>query len=426
MADFDDYQWLAADSEAERFLEAHWGDERSELQQLNELRKRLSPARARLIVELLSLRRRGAEKFGPLAAKLFFTPLQLEQATDRDIAAYKAHRMGCAAGGRAVHDFCCGIGGDLLALAATGQAVGWELDPVVSLLAERNLHVAVEMALLSESATSVEQADVAEATLSAGDAWHVDPDRRAGGRRSTTLEHHSPPPEIVNRWRRAAPTGAVKLAPGSDIPPDWQDAGELEWISRRRECRQLVIWFGESATAPGQRRATTVSSQRSDDPRLGMEGVRASSFCGLPDEAAPSANAPQRFVYEPDPAVVAARLAGAMANQYGLATLGAGSVYLTGEEVADDALLTRFEVLETMPLSTKDVARWLAARGVGRIEIKKRGVSVDPERFRRDLRLRGDDEATVILTRIGQRQLAIIARRHQSLEEAAGQGRSPS
>lgn len=66
---------------------------------------------------------------------------------------------------------------------------------------------------------------------------------------------------------------------------------------------------------------------------------------------------------------------------------------------------------DCLPLRAPAVAQHLAARRVGRVEIKKRGVTVDPEKFRRDLKLRGDRQATVILTRIGKRQVAIIAER---------------
>jgi hypothetical protein len=48
---------------------------------------------------------------------------------------------------------------------------------------------------------------------------------------------------------------------------------------------------------------------------------------------------------------------------------------------------------------------------VGRVEIKKRGVAVDPDKLRRTLKLRGDNEATLILTRIGKRETAIVAER---------------
>jgi len=45
---------------------------------------------------------------------------------------------------------------------------------------------------------------------------------------------------------------------------------------------------------------------------------------------------------------------------------------------------------------------------VGTVEIKKRGVDVDPARLRKQLKLSGDGAATVILTRIAGRHSALI------------------
>ena len=102
---------------------------------------------------------------------------------------------------------------------------------------------------------------------------------------------------------------------------------------------------------------------------------------------------------------------GAIANQHSFCSLGAGGAYLTGDQELADPLLSGFEIAEALPLRTAAVADWLSARSVGRVEVKKRGVTIDPEKFRRDLKLRGENEATVILTRAGKRQLAIVARR---------------
>ena len=63
--------------------------------------------------------------------------------------------------------------------------------------------------------------------------------------------------------------------------------------------------------------------------------------------------------------------------------------------------------------------RWLPSRagvavaisGIGRLEIKKRGVDIDPAAFRTALKLRGDGSATLILTRLGSKRLAILADR---------------
>jgi hypothetical protein len=74
-------------------------------------------------------------------------------------------------------------------------------------------------------------------------------------------------------------------------------------------------------------------------------------------------------------------------------------------------------------LRAATVAGYLAARGVGTVEIKKRGVTLDPEEFRRNLKLHGDNAATVVLTRIGKRQVAIIAQR---LPEPSGLNELPA
>ncbi|BBO33523.1 THUMP-like domain-containing protein [Lacipirellula parvula] len=400
MANLDDYAWLTGDAAAAAALAAYADDPRPELQQQNELRKQFTPERARLVLEQIGLRRRGVQKFGPLAMQMFFAPVALEQATDGEIAAYKAARFRAIGAGRLVHDYCCGIGGDLMALAAAGPAIGWDSSLAVRLLAERNLAAAAMAAGSNVSQGEVRDGDVAALTPDAGDAWHVDPDRRADGRRSTTLEHHSPGPEVIDRWRAAAPDGAVKLSPASTPPEDWEREGELEWITSQRECRQLVAWFGQLALSPGERRATIV-----------LGNSQSASFVGEGEIDCVAANEPLRYLYDPDPSLVAAHLLGAIAEHHSLESLGAGGVYLTGDEPIADPLLAGFAVEEVFPLRVSAVASWLSARGVGRLEVKKRGVTVDPEKFRRDLKLRGDDAATLILTRIGKRQVAIVARR---------------
>lgn len=412
MADFDDYQWLIRDPVAATHLAAIADDPRPELQQLEGLRKLLPAERARLLIEQAALRRRAVAKYGPLASRLYLTPLQLEQATDSHIAAYKASRFRRVGEGRTVHDFCCGIGGDLMALAASGPTKGWDLSPVACLIAEANLRAALENSpRLAEA--SVEVSDVTELMPTADDLWHVDPDRRADGRRSTTLEHHAPSPEVIDRWRAAAPDGAVKLAPACEPPDEWLREGELEWITSQRECRQLVVWFGRLAAAPGQRRATILLP--TGDSNGESAELSTATFVGDADLHCPSAAEPLRYLYDPDPSIIAAHLLGALAEQHGLQSLGAGSVYLTGDHEVADPLLSSFEVEKTLPLRSAAVAKSLAARGVGRVEVKKRGVTTDPEKFRRELKLRGDSEATVFLTRIGKRQVAIIARRLERL-----------
>jgi THUMP domain-like len=42
----------------------------------------------------------------------------------------------------------------------------------------------------------------------------------------------------------------------------------------------------------------------------------------------------------------------------------------------------------------------LRDRGIGRLTVKKRGSALEPEQLRKDLRLSGPNELTIILTRV--------------------------
>lgn len=341
----------------------------------------LAAERAAAVFELADLRRRAAAKFSR-AARMFFTRKSLEQATDQWVARYKAQRF---AGRSRVVDACAGAGGDLIALShAADEAVGVDADPVLAAFAERNAAVAgAPCGVLCRSLDAQNFPDC--------DAWHADPDRRPAGHRTSQPDQHEPSLEILSAWRRQTPDAAVKLAPAARLPADWAEACELEWISRAGECRQLVAWAGASAIDPGRRRATRVfGGPNSPD-------APPATFVGEAGVRAPMVDSIGPWLFDPDPAVLAADLGGALANHHGLAAAPGGTAYLTGDADPADPLLAAFEVVETLPLKPTALAKWLAARRVGRLEIKCRGVDFRPEALRKQLHPRGEESLTLVL-----------------------------
>jgi hypothetical protein len=422
MASASDIDWLTSPAAAP-WLELAMRETSGPLVLATRLRKDLMPDQARLIVEQANLRRRAAEKF-VLADRMFFTPRGLEQATDEVVARYKAARFPQS---EPVADLCCGIGGDLMALAGYGPVTGVERDRVAAKFAESNLRIVNDGPATPSrdgrgEANRVVMADVRGFSLAEFAAWHLDPDRRPAGRRTTRVELHEPGPEVVGRLLADCPNGAIKLAPAAvlsdtrlddahgspDIP--WQEA-ELEWISRKRQCRQLVAWFGSLRKTPHQHRATLLANDLStpDD-----DLVRA-SFVGLPGVAIAVAPQIRRFVFEPDPAVLAADLTGALAAHNGLQAVATDVAYLTSDEPHDSPLMAMFEMLDVIPYQPKALKRWLRARGIGRLEVKKRGVDLDPARVRSELQVPGDNEATVLICRIHDKITALLARRVSSI-----------
>jgi len=68
-------------------------------------------------------------------------------------------------------------------------------------------------------------------------------------------------------------------------------------------------------------------------------------------------------------------------------------------------------VRETMPAHVKTISQALRAHDIGRLEIKKRGMDIDPAAFRKKLSLKGSKAATLILTRTASGRVAILADR---------------
>lgn len=392
MGTHEDYEWLigaAAQGWLVTLAELRRGGD-STVNQLQRLRKELPLERAHLLVEQLELRWRAREKFSQ-ADVLFFTKKGLEQATDEVLAAYKATRFG---GQACIADVCCGIGGDLLALARCSPAVGIDQDAAVAILATANL-AAVGLA----DRARVVAAPASREDLGACSAWHGDPDRRTTPKRTTSLEHFSPALAELELLLHESPNAAVKLAPATEVPPAWAAQIEREWLGSRRECRQQVAWWGQLAHHPGKRVATIVERQ---ERRTVVERS---------DSTLPQAQECGAFVFEPHSAVLAAQLAASLAGEHGLTPLNASATYLTGDRRICDLALDAFAVDDVLPFDRKQLRSYCRERGLARLEIKKRNVDVDPERLRREIVGQGEEAATILVTPLGGKVRAIIARR---------------
>jgi hypothetical protein len=391
-ATLDDYRWLVSDAAVPWLTIAGEDAQRGNVTVglLTRMRKELPAERAHLVVEQIELRRRAREKF-VVSDRLFFTRKGLEQATDEMIAGYKATRY---PPDEPAIDLCCGTGGDLMALAGRGGARGVDRDPVMALLAAANLRAVG----IDPMRADVQCADALQSSLAG--AWHCDPDRRATGRRSTRAELFVPSLDALSQLLEQAPRAAIKLAPATEVPTEWNAAAELEWLGSRGECRQQVAWFGALAKNLGQRSATIV------DARGGSRTI-----VGNADDAVLVAVKIGRFIYEPHAAVLAAKLTAELCREHSLASVAAGIAYLTADRLVIDGALDSFEIREVLPFDRRQLKAYCREHGLSRLEIKKRGVDLEPARLRKEIAASGEREATIIVAPIDGQVRAIVASR---------------
>ncbi|MGB4135692.1 MAG: class I SAM-dependent methyltransferase, partial [Microbacterium sp.] len=324
-----------------------------------------------------------------------------------------------AAGVAHVSDLGCGIGGDALAFAAAGLDVhAVDADEVTAAIAAYNLapfgdavtvshgtaeqHAPTIPGRLREHGTDLPEAPsgTASGLKDTTSAVWLDPARRTAGHaetRRTAASDWSPALD----WCFALATrvsAGIKLGPGLDrdlIPDDL----EAQWVSADGSVVELVLWSGVLARTGVRRAALAIRGDQAHELTAGADAE---------DEPVRELGA---FLHEPDGAVIRARLIGDVARMLDAGMIDDRIAYLTGDYALTSPFVQSFRVRETMAAHPKAINAALRAHGIGRLEIKKRGMDVDPAAFRKRLTLRGDAEATLILTRTTAGRVAILADR---------------
>ncbi|MBX7265264.1 SAM-dependent methyltransferase [Micromonospora sp. Llam7] len=360
------------------------------------------------------LRRRATGKFGPAAAGMFFTRPGLEQATRRVVADRRARRLR-AAGVRTLADLGCGLGADALAAARVDIRVyAVEADPLTAALAEAN----AQAAGLADLVT-VECGDATAFDVTRVEAVFCDPARRRAGtgRRIFDPNSYSPPWDFVTGLAERVPRTVVKVAPGIDhalIPP----GAEAEWVSVDGDLVEAALWCGDLAEV--SRRATVLKERLPVDASGGAaapahqppdraDGPAAYQLTGTGAREAP-VGAVRRFVYDPDPAVVRAHLIAELAADLDATLADPTIAYLYADAAQRTPYARCLAVTDVLPFSLKRLRVLLRERRVGRVEILKRGSALEPERLRRDLRLAGDQSASLVLTRVAAAPTVLVCR----------------
>jgi hypothetical protein len=343
------------------------------------LRAETPPALVAAALTLHGLRMAARAKFR-LAERMWFTREGLEQASSEAMALHHAARF--APAGR-LADLCSGIGGDLTALAAGRQILAVDLDPVALEMAGRNA------AVYGSPGVRLRRADVTRTDLAGLDGAFVDPARRVDGRRLRAGTSLPPLPWCLG-LPATVPAVGVKAAPGLPldlVPPGW----EVEFTSQDGALKEALLWSPALATAP--RRATLLP-------------------CGSTLVAEPGATVPAgpvgTWLLDPDPAVGRAGLVQELARGLDARRIDERIAFLTADHPLRTPFGRLYRVEEALPWQLKRLREALRARGVGTVDVRKRGSAVDVDDLRRRLRLRGDEHLTIVLTRVADRPTALL------------------
>lgn len=353
-----------------------------------------SPTVVAAVLSQAKLRRRAEAKFGEFATRMLFTEAGLEQASRLKVAALHAGRFrdaGCSS----VADLGCGIGTESMAFSSVGLEVdAFELDEVTAAIATYNLAP-------FENAR-VHQADVTEVDASPFDGQFFDPARRelGGPKRDRAVRKfdpadYSPNFDWVLERAHERPTG-IKLGPGH--PHEAIPLGcEAQWVSVDGDLVECALWFGATARDGVARSALLIDG----------EGTHLLDSANEERTDAPLGDL-HEYVFEPDAAVIRSHLVGDLAARFSANLFAPEIAYLTAAEAHRSPWLRTYRLVDNLPFDRKKLKSYLRERAVGILEIKKRGSDVSPEVLRKEMALKGENAATLIITRVGDAHRVLV------------------
>ncbi|MBK7821779.1 MAG: class I SAM-dependent methyltransferase [Tessaracoccus sp.] len=354
------------------------------------------------------LRRRAAAKF-ERADEMLFTRNGLEQATRRSVARWRAQRF-ADAGVTEVWDLGCGIGADAMAFLEAGlRVVAVDADPETAAVAAHNLALVAGAPGFSRTRSpdclaagltyDVHVGLAEEQTPPPGAAIFLDPARRTARGRTWNVADFTPSWDFVLAQLSSDRFVCVKLGPG--VPKEIIPYGvQAAWVSESHDVVEASLWNrlseGPAVVALGAGGATTLA-RTGGRPGLDVRPLG-------------------RYLIEPDGAVIRAGLFEEIAPAHDLWLLDPHIAYLSSDEPLASPLATCFAVREVLDYDRRTLRRWVAEHGIGTLEIKKRGIDVDPAALRRELKPKGTASATLVLARTLEGTKAVVVERLSFLE----------
>jgi len=368
-------------------IDAHAGDDPAAFSMRFHGRSDL-PVRA--MAEQIACRKKAAVKLPSLSLfPLLYTRLGLEQASGERAAEWKVSLM---KGHRAI-DLTGGLGIDTLYLAHRFEhVVSCERDEALARLAEANRRV---MGIANvETRIGDSEAILADYADDSFDWVLVDPARREHGGRSAGLEQSSPDVTALHDLMlRKARRVCIKASPALEISGLERLLPALSTViavSVDGECKEVLLLLDREREAGRTPEVRAVC--------LGEATFEIASFGDEPP-ARVVAETPGAWLYEPDAAIIKARLTGELARQLHLEFLNRTVDYLTSARLVERFPGRSFRIEAYRSFRPKSFRKELAELGITNAAIQRRDFPLSVEELRKRYKIGESSERFLFFTK---------------------------
>ena len=332
----------------------------------------------------------------------------IEQATHPLVRKWRSQKA-AELGAQSIVDIGCGLGFESGSFKEAGlQVIAIERDTEAHAVASRNLSP-----IVVEKFDAVLDSEKLAEVLKKVDSVFVDPARRDpkaarnvlgnSGNRITNPEDWSPNWNWVLELGKQKPKLIAKVAPGIDhdlIPKD----AHTFWFAIRGGLVEASVWFSGWNLNSGK---TAIAINRH-----GEFSTLTSS-----DIASNAIGSIEKYVLDPSPAITRSGLVQQLAAASGSHRIDENLAFLsTNIEPQDDSLFTTYEVIDSFEFNESKITEELQKHLAYDVQIISRGYRGDVDALTKKLKknLKGDKLICLLLARVGDKTIAIIAQRVSS------------
>ena len=343
------------------------------------------------MAEQLACQQKAIKKLPTLSKhNLLYTPLALEQSSGERTASYKASLMS----GKKLIDLSGGLGVDSMALSKVFQEVVYcERDSLLCGVVEHNLKVSGITNVVVKNGESISM--LAEYPDNFFDWIYVDPARREQGQRSIALEAASPDVvECHDLLLRHAQRVCIKASPALEISGVKKLLPSLHTIvvaSVDRECKEILLLLERTYASDGPVQIKAVC--------LNADSEEITEVAGGSDVPKVVGKAVKEYLYEPDPAIIKARLSAVLARDSGLQFVNKSVDYLTADRKIEAFPGRSFRVVECVPYKPKSFRAFLERHAIAGASIQRRDFPLSAEELRKKYRLLESERAFLFFTK---------------------------
>ena len=348
-------------------------------------------------------------KHGKIPEYILFTRQSLEQSTQWTVAQIHGHRYKKIKSGK-IADLGCGVGIDSWAIAQNitheTKLTAYELQAEEATLATHNLKKFSNVTVKNQNIFDInfKQAEF--------EAIYVDPARRKNNKRILDPKQWTPPLDTVYEWLNYCPNIGIKIAPGtqySHLHPD----SETNWLSINGQLVEASMWFGKLKNHTGKT-ATVINTKQEKQPLiLKYTFDNNATNCQTQIDVTKIPLQKNLYITQIDPAILRANGLSYIAKEINGKLISENISYLISNQENQNTkiqnIIKQLKIIDYCQLKPKKIDQMLQTHDIGTIEIKKKGTDIIPDSFRKKIKLKGKNKATLILTRYQSKHIALLA-----------------